>query len=236
MCCNYCLLHAQVIIKGTVYDRSQLHPVQAVSVLGNSGIGTLTDSLGRYSIRLASTDSIYFSYLGKTTAKFAVNEIVFTFQFDMSIDVDIVDSLQSISVMSHSYESDSLANRKEYEKIFGFGGNAYIQGMKTTKRGGVGVGLDMDNFFSAASNRRTLAFQQRLVGEEQDKYIDHRFTKAIVKRVTGLEPPLIDSFMRDFRPTYEYLKSFTTDLEFYKYILDSQKIFLEVWKDNHPDK
>ncbi len=235
MCCNYSLLHAQVIIKGTVYDRSQLHPVQAVSVLGNSGIGTLTDSLGRYSIRLASTDSIYFSYLGKTTAKFAVNEISSNLQFDMSIDVDIIDSLQSISVISHSYQSDSLQNRKDYERIFNFGTKT-IENMKTGKRGGLAIGFDMDNFFSAASNRRTLAFQQRLVDEEQDKYIDHRFTKAIVKKLTGLEPPLIDTFMRDYRPSYDYLKSFTTDWEFYKYISESSKFFLEVWKDNHPDK
>src|ERR1700709_2387995 len=87
ICCNQSLLHAQVVIKGTVYDRSALHPVAAVTVLGNSGIGTVTDSLGRYSIKLASTDSIYFSYLGKASSKFAVSDITFNLQFDMSIDV-----------------------------------------------------------------------------------------------------------------------------------------------------
>ena len=210
--------------------------MQAVSVLGKSGIGAITDSLGRYSIKLASNDSIYFSYLGKSTAKFAVNEITFNLQFDMSIDVDVADSLQSVSVMSHSYQSDSLRNRKDYQKIFDYDGIKYIDGMNTTRRDGVGIGLDMDMFFGGRENRRMLAFQQRLEQEEREKYIDHRFTKLVVKRVTGLEPPLIDSFMRDYRPSYDYLKSFTNDWEFYKYILESSRIFLDVWKDNHPNK
>jgi hypothetical protein len=58
------LMIAQVFINGTVYDRTQLYPMQAVSVMSTSGAGTYTDSLGRYHITLRSGDSLYFSYLG----------------------------------------------------------------------------------------------------------------------------------------------------------------------------
>ncbi|HLK30453.1 MAG TPA: carboxypeptidase-like regulatory domain-containing protein [Puia sp.] len=233
VCYNF--LQAQVQIKGIVYDRSQLYPLPGVSVIGVSGIGTVTDSLGRYNIKLPSGDSIYFSYLGKATSKFAVNDIPFNLQFDMSIDVSI-DSLPSVSVISGNYRLDSLANRREYQKIFDYGGIKTIENMKATRRVGVGLGFDLDAFFSGANERRTEAFQKRLEDEEQQKYVDHRFTRALVKRVTGLEPPALDSFMVFYRPSYNFLKTFETDWEFYKYILDSSKIFAEAWKENHPDK
>ncbi len=55
-CCGQ-LVMGQVLIKGTVYDRSQRFGLQGVSVMGTSGEGTATDSLGHYSIRLSSRDS-----------------------------------------------------------------------------------------------------------------------------------------------------------------------------------
>src|ERR1700744_6506923 len=77
----------QVQISGTVYDESQRFAVIGVSVIGTSGVGTMTDSLGHYSIRLPAGDSIYFSYLGKLTARFPVNEIPRGQPFDMALQV-----------------------------------------------------------------------------------------------------------------------------------------------------
>lgn len=80
-----------------------------------------------------------------------------------------------------------------------------------------------------------LAFQQRLEEEEKDKYIDHRFTKAIVKRVTGLKPPALDTFMRQYRPSYEFIQTCETEYEFYKYILEWSRFFEKDWKTTHPE-
>ncbi|HVM87040.1 MAG TPA: hypothetical protein VMT76_02555 [Puia sp.] len=230
------LMQAQVLIKGTVYDRTQTIAMRGVTVMDTSGTGTITDSSGHYAIRLPGKDSIFFSYLNKATLKFPVSEIPDPRQFDMSIDV-AVDSLPSVSVMSRSYGLDSIENRREYQKIFNYGGAEYLNGIKPNKRGaGVGLDLDMDMFFNGKKERRLIAFQQRLEDEEKQKYIDHRFTKNVVKKVTGLEPPLLDSFMRDYRPTYEFLKTFNTDWEYYKYILDASKSFLDIWNQEHPGR
>src|ERR1700694_546617 len=75
----------QVQIKGTVYDRTQRFGMRGVSVMGTSGAGTVTDSVGHYSIRLPSADSIYFSYLGRSTAKFPVRDLSPEQPFDMSL-------------------------------------------------------------------------------------------------------------------------------------------------------
>src|SRR5882762_9918871 len=82
----------KVQLTGTIYDASARFALQGVSVLGASGAGTTTDSLGHYRIQLPVGDSIYFSYLGRGTAKIPVKDIPQGFPFDMSLDVAI-DSL-----------------------------------------------------------------------------------------------------------------------------------------------
>jgi len=71
--------------------------------------------------------------------------------------------------------------------------------------------------FRFKRNRRMLAFQERLIEDEHDKFIDHRFTRYIVKKITGLSGDTLDKFMFRFRPTYEFTKV-ATDYEFFDYI------------------
>jgi hypothetical protein len=225
----------QVPIDGTVYDKSMMYGMRGVSVMGASGVGTITDSLGHYHIRLAAGDSIYFSYLGRATTKFPVKDIPLGFPFDMSLEV-AVDSLPSVFVRSVNYREDSLQNRREYKKIFDYEAD-YLTSMKSNRRGaGIGVGLDLDLLLDGKKNRRMLAFQQRLEEEEKDKYIDHRFTRSIVKRVTGLQPPALDTFMRQYRPSYDFIQSCKTEYEFYQYILEWGQFFEKDWKATHPDQ
>lgn len=231
--CNQILI-AQVQVTGTVYDRSQMHPMPGVSVVATSGGGTITDSLGNYSIKLRSTDSIYFSYLNKPTDKFPVKKIPADQPFDISLEVDI-ESLPTVLVNPKIYRQDSLENRIEYQKIFDYGKD-YVTDVKSNRGGGMGVGIDFDMFFDGRKTRRILAFQKRLEQEEKDKYIDHRFTKALVKKITGLEPPALDTFMVEYRPSYEFIQSFETEYEYYKFISDWGKSFNEIWKEEHAVK
>lgn len=224
----------QVSIKGTVYDRSAQFALPGVSVMGTSGAGTVTDSLGHYSIRLPSGDSIYFSYLGRATTKFAVKDIPLGQEFDMALQV-AVDSLPSVYVRPKDYHQDSAENREEYRKIFEYGGADYVTNMKSGKGRSMGVGLNMDMFFEGRSIHRMEAFQKRLVEEERDKYVDYRFTKFLVKRITGLQSPALDTFMHQYRPSYEFIQGCENDYEYYKYISDWGKYFRELWKRDHPE-
>ena len=70
-------------------------------------------------------------------------------------------------------------------------------------------------------------FQQRLIKEEQNRYIDYRFNKAIVQRLTALkEGALLDEFMQLYRPEYELLTQIL-DIELYMYIQATAIRFLE---------
>ena len=65
-----------------------------------------------------------------------------------------------------------------------------------------------------------LAFQQRLVEDEQDKSIDHRFTHYIVTKITGLTGDEEDTFMFRYRPSYQFTQ-WSSDYVFYDYIKHS---------------
>jgi hypothetical protein len=218
----------QVEIRGTVYDRSRLFAMPGVSVLGTSGQGTMTDSAGRYTIRLNKSDSIYFSYLGKATVKFPVKTIAPNYPMDMSLGVS-VDSLPLVVVRPKVYRYDSLENREEYRRVFEYQQPDYLGAANE----GLGVGLNLDALFNAKKIRQTLALQQRLIEQEHDKYVDHRFSKTLVRKITGLPSPAIDTFMRVYRPSYEFIQRCENDYEYYKYIRDWGRDFWDEWKVLH---
>lgn len=225
---------AQVELTGTVYDRTARFGMPGVSVLGTSGAGTMTDSTGTYHIKLLAGDSIYFSYLGRSTARYPLKDLAPGQPFDMSLQV-AVDSLPTAYVHPRDYHQDSLENRQEYEKIFDYGAE-YLDNMKMGRGRGMGVGVDFDMLFEGRKNRRMLAFQHRLEEEERDNYIDHRFTKALVRKITGLQSPALDTFMRVYRPSYELVQSFETEYEYYQSISEWGKSFSEFWKREHPEQ
>jgi len=201
---------------GTVYDSSRNYPMEAVSVLSTSGKGTITNSEGHYEIEVEEADSIWFSYLNKPTKKFPVLKIANPFEFDISLQVN-VPLLKEVRIRPKNYKLDSLQNRIDYAKIF----NYQKPKLKVvTPQFGVGAGFDLDeiiNMFRFRRNRSMAAFQKRLLLEEQDKFIDHRFNKALVRRLTLLDGNQLDSFMRVFRPSFMFTK-LSGDYEFQQYI------------------
>jgi hypothetical protein len=216
----------QVEVHGTVYDRSRYFAMPGVSVMSTSGQGTMTDSTGKYHLLVSRKDSVFFSYLGKATVKFPIRNIDPNSPMDISIAV-AVDSLPLVVVRPKAYRYDSMENRDEYRKVFDYEPDYMGQG-----EGGAGINLDM--LFGARRNRQMLALKARLIEEEQDKYVDYRFNRSLVRRITGLDPPALDLFIRMYRPTYEFIKSCENDYDFYKYIKDCGIYFSRTYKIDTP--
>ncbi len=190
--------------------------MELVSVLSTSGTGTVTNADGYYEIEVTEKDSIWFSYLNKPTVKFPVMRIGNPMQFDISLQVN-VPVMKEVKILPKNYRLDSLRNRQDYAKIF----NYQKPTLKTvTPQYGAAVGFDLDeiiNMFRVKRNRSMASFQRRLLMEEQDKYVDFRFNKALVRRLTLLDGAELDSFMRVFKPSYTFTK-LAGDYEFRLYI------------------
>lgn len=216
-------------VQGTVYDFFTKQRLDAVTIRTTGGKATISDSLGKYSIEVNAKDSIWFSYLTKNTQKYPVDTITNLQNFEVALYVDAA-WLPAVKVKNRNYRIDSLENRETYAKVFNFrkpgirlsntSPQAYVPGSVT-------VGLDLDeliNMFRFKRTRQMLAFQHRLLQEEQDKYIDHRFTKRLVTQLTGLKTPSLEPFMTFCRPAYDLLIAMN-DIELGYYIEQSFLIY-----------
>lgn len=208
-------IFAQVKISGRVFDISGKVPLEAVSVLSSSGNGTVSDSDGRYTIVLNEKDSIWFSYLTKPTNKYLVRTIPNKENFEIALHV-YPTTLKEIRFTPKNYRMDSIQNRQDYAKAFNF----RKPGIETSINPGGGVGMDINSLismFQFRKNRRMLAFQERLLREEADAFIDHRFNRALVIRLTGLRGDELNTFMERYRPNIEFTQN-TSDYDFQAYI------------------
>ena len=219
MCAAPFMAAAQYPVQGSVYDSSRTYPLEAVSVLSTSGRGTITDANGFYRIEVGPSDSIYFSYLGKPTVKFPVKKILDPAQFDLALRVP-VNVLREVKVRPRNYKLDSIQNRRDYDKIFDFR-RPNIASM--TSIGATGAGIDINELirlFQFRKNKSTMRFQERLLEQEREKAIDHRFNKGLVARLTGLTGKEQEVFMLRFRPDYAFTM-YATDYDFGAYIKEA---------------
>jgi hypothetical protein len=73
-----------------------------------------------------------------------------------------------------------------------------------------------------------------LENQEQEKYVNYRFNKTLVKKLTQLDGQQLDNFMIIFRPDYEFT-SLADELVFNQYILNcSYKYKIELLKQDAP--
>jgi CarboxypepD_reg-like domain len=214
---------AQYKIQGTVYDSSHLYPLEAVSVLATNGNGAVTNADGQYSIEVGEKDSIWFSYLGKPTIKFPVLKITDVQHFEIALRVN-VSILKEVTIRNRNYKEDSAQNRKDYAKVFDFR-RPNLGTM--TSIGPSGAGIDINELirtFQFRKNRNMERFQERLMQQEKDKFIDHRFNKALVRRLTNLPDDQLDRFMVIYRPDYEFAL-YSSDYDFQSYIKEAHAIY-----------
>ncbi len=216
----------QIIISGTVYDSSKLYVIPDVYVYSTSGSRSVTDSLGAYHINVTGNDSISFFYNGKSTVKFPVKSMVDYNAFNISLRVKVKEKyklLDPVTVFTESYQKDSLENREEYSKLFG----RSDAGIHSNYEPGGNAGLDLDaiiGMFEFKKNKQNLAFKKMLIQQEQDNYVDYRFSSKTISRITGLKGTNLENYKKLYRPSYFFVVS-STLAEFYQYILNTYYLF-----------
>lgn len=212
---------AQLNLSGIVYDSSKINLVEGVRVVSTGGLFTMTDSMGRFSLKVNEKDSVSFIFRNKPTQKFVVKDIPDPSHFNISLHITVrgkYTTLKEVVVRSRSYRQDSIENREDYADIFGY----KKPGLSTSIVPGGGVGADVDeliNIFRFKRNKRLKAFKNRLEVQEQDKYVAYRFNKNFVRRLTQLQETELDSFMVRYRPSYDFIMM-TDEQSFNQYVLN----------------
>ena len=124
-------------------------------------------------------------------------------QFDIALKLK-PNVMEEVRIRSHSYIQDSLQNRKDYAKVFDY---QKVSVGSMTSIGPNGAAIDLDELirlFQFKKNKSMLKFQTRLEEEEREKYVTHRFNKALVRQLTLLDGPALDEFLVRYRPTYQF--------------------------------
>jgi hypothetical protein len=232
LCFFSSVVFSQITVKGAVYDKTKVNYVEAVTVYSTGGNIAYTDSLGRYSIEAKQQDSLYFFYKNKPTQKFAVSTITNTEQFDIALQTTIKSKyglLKEVVVYTKNYKSDSAENRERYAKVFDY----KKPGISTSMNPSGTVGLDANeliNIFRFRRNRQLRKFQVWLEKDEQEKYVNYRFSKNFVRRITQIKGTALDTFLVWYRPSY-YFTSISSEVEFNQYVLEASYHFKKIYKE-----
>jgi len=218
---------AQIVVSGTIYDSTKSVPVAGVEVYASNGNTAISDSSGHYTITARDKDSLTFWYHSKPTAKFAIRQIENTTSFDISLHIRVSEKfkmLKEVKIYGKNYRQDSMENREQYAKLFSYQ-RPGISPVTDYNTGAAGMDLnELINVFRFRRNKQMRRMQERLLSQEQDNYINYRFNKTTVKRITRLEGANLDAFMKDYRPTFEFTQNSTLP-QFYQYILDASYDF-----------
>jgi len=209
-------------LKGTVYDSTRLFPLESVTVLSSAGKGSVTNTQGKYEIAVNEGDSIWFSYLGKPTQKYPVSDIENETQFDISIQITIP-VLKEIRLKPRNYKMDSIQNRIDYAKIF-----EYEKAKLKPSVSNSGVGFDINEIirmFQFRKNKSMAATQQRLLQDERDAFVNHRFNRGLIVRLTGMNGGELDTFIRLYKPDYEFAL-ITSEYDFQLYIKNAHADYI----------
>lgn len=221
------LVGAQITVSGTVYDSTKTVPVAGVEIYSSNGSTAYSDSIGHYAIIASDKDSLTFWYHGKPTAKFAIRQIENTASFDISLHIRVAEKfkmLREVRIYGKNYRQDSVQNRDQYAKLFQYQ-KPGISPVTDYNTGAAGLDLnELINVFRFRRNKQMRRMQQRLISQEQDNYINYRFSKITVRRISRLEGAALDAFMKEYRPTFEFTQNSTLP-EFFQYILDASYDF-----------
>ena len=213
---------AQQFLTGKVRKKENQEILGSVSIHNQTlKIHRLSDEEGKYRILAQPGDTVIFSYVGYHADTVAVTAKLLGTEFPILLELRPV-SLQAVTVGSLSnYQVDSLERRQVYNWIYGQERQPVVE----PQRQGDGVGVELNVIPHGSSEvRQRLQLKKRIVREEQQHYVNFRFSAEYVSHLTHLEGDSLQQFMGRYRPTYDFCRK-AANVDILVYISDSFKKF-----------
>lgn len=126
---------------------------------------------------------------------------------------------------------DSLWMRQEFNDQFNF---KPVKPWESLTLSPVGIGINLNVLFASFSREQKQAkrLKTALIRDEQEDYVDRRYTKAAIRAQTEIPDNELDVFHWYFRPTYDQLMDFT-EYDLLLYIQESYRNF-QSHRDKYP--
>ncbi|HTN36661.1 MAG TPA: hypothetical protein VL053_06275 [Arachidicoccus sp.] len=217
-------VHAQRLIRGHVFGaRTTTSPVDSIELRTYSGSVAYSDRDGFYQINgQPEKDTLYVSYKGRDIMHYPISMITNPEKFDIYLqnpafyDDSYANELEDVRVITRNYQTDSLSNRQLYGDIFDYTKPKFNPFHPITS---------VVNLFNQPYLNRQKRYQQFAVSNEKEGYVDSRFTRTYVARITGIQDDeLLSEFMKKYRPTYAQVKGMV-EIALGQYVLDCYKKF-----------
>jgi hypothetical protein len=184
----------------------------------------LSEEDGSYRIQAAPGDHISFSSVGFKADTVTVTASILTAAYPVYLDVR-AQTLQTVRVGQYTnYQLDSMDRRKEYAWVYDHETAPHVA---RDRQGADGVGVTLNIFRNSSSAaKQRIKLGKRLEKEEEDYYVDSRYNKDYVTKITKLKGDSLADFMRRYRPSYEYCRK-AANVDILVYINDSYKQYMK---------
>lgn len=212
----------QTYVYGYVKDSVTDLPVEDVHIWVNrTDSSDYTNGSGLFVLNAGVSDSVTLVRVGYFPLTVALADHVERDTVRITL-VPKTHELESVMVSSYSYadyQADSADRRKYFGEAIG-----YSKPLLDNSTSGAGLGISLDRIFSRRQRSQKRAF--KLFKEvERDKYVDFRFNSILVHSYTGFRGEELQRFMRLYRPSYDWLRSHTRQVDLLYYINDKLKKF-----------
>ncbi len=212
-------------ITGIVVNKATGQPVNGALV----SVGTataFTNTLGEFSIVApAFADSIRIIHFAYKPYTVRINKAISMLHILLQ-PASI--SLNSVTIRSsRSFKQDSIANRQEYAKQFNYKGPRVVDAfIPTSYQPGQLVSINLLLLIQALTKKSTneYKFNKILLRDEHADYVDHKFNRGIVERITNLKGDTLSAFITQYRPSFEYAQQ-ASEYDIQVYIKDCLKKF-----------
>ncbi len=217
---------AQQTLHGKIYNAKGDEVLVAVTVQNktNKRFGS-SDLGGNYKITASEGDSLIFS----SAAYFSDTVVVTFFMLNAGYDISLKPHERTLATVTvnetNNYELDSLNRRAYYKDFYNEPAPSLTNKSRSPSSDGVGVSFSPLTFFSSQEKEKR-KLRKRLAYDEEQYYIDYRFSANYVSKFTGLKNDSLKIFMKLYRPTYKFCrKASPQDMLFY--VNDKMKIFMK---------
>lgn len=216
---------AQQFLTGKVFKKNSTETLLSVSIHNiTQQRYDLSDEDGSYKIQAMPGDHIAFSSVGYRADTLTVTASLLTAACPIYLDIR-PQTLQAVRVGEFSnYQLDSMDRRKEYAWVYDHDNTPKVA---KDRQGADGVGVTLNIFRnSSTSAKQRIHLEKRLEKEEEDYYVDSRYNKDYVTKITHLKGDSLKLFMQRYRPSYEYCRK-AAMVDILIYINDSYKQFMK---------
>lgn len=221
----YCATAQQRSVRGKIFRDQTDEVLMSVDIDNISQkIHRQSDLGGNFKILANVGDTLVFSNVGFKSDTLKVLSYVIDSGYNVMLR-PVTTSLPMVNVQGDlsKYQLDSLKRRDDYKYIYERGKPKFAGG--STPTNGVGINVSPVTFFSK-KEKEVRHLKKRLAQNEENYYVDYRFSRSYVSKLTRLQGDSLQLFMQRYTPSYNYCRK-TSAENMVLYINESLKSFLK---------